>query len=67
MINRLLSDQIEGRKAFPEAEGIVWELQHKGNDVCSLAISEKWLTKNEFEKPEYECTIQVYQEQEEGE
>ena len=66
LINRLLSDQIEGQKPFPEAEGIVWELQNKGNHVYSLTISEKWLTKNEIEKQEYECTIQEYEEPEEG-
>ncbi len=66
LINRLLSDQVEGKKPFPEAEGIVWELQNKGNGVYEVTTSEKWLTKNDFEKPEYECTIQEYEEPEEG-
>lgn len=65
LINRLLSDQIEGHKAFPEAEGIVWDLQHKGDQVYSITISEKWLTKDEFTSPEYECTVAEFENQEE--
>ncbi|GAB1450969.1 hypothetical protein MASR2M47_10250 [Draconibacterium sp.] len=62
LINRLLSDQIEGREAFPEAEGIVWDLQNKGNHVYSITISEKWLTKTDFTNLEYECTVQPFEE-----
>ncbi len=65
LINRLLGDQVEGKKPFPEAEGIAWDLQHKGDGVYVITTSEKWLTKNDFEKPEYECTVQVYEEPEE--
>lgn len=66
LINRLLSDQVEGKKPFPEAEGIVWDFQNKGNGVYQVTTSEKWLTKNDFEKPEYECTIQTFEEEAEG-
>jgi hypothetical protein len=65
LLNRLLGDQLEGREPFPEAEGIVWDLQNKGNNTYSMTISEKWLTKNEFTKPEYECTVQPFEEQDE--
>jgi hypothetical protein len=65
LLNRLLSDQLEGREPFPEAEGIVWDLQNKGNNVYSITISEKWLTKNEFTNLEYECTVQPFEEQDE--
>ena len=63
LINRLLSDQLEGRTSFPEAEGIVWELQNKGNHVYSITISEKWLSKNDFTNLEYECTVQPFEDQ----
>lgn len=62
LINRLLGDQLEGRAPFHEAEGIVWKLQNKGNNVYSITISEKWLTKNEFTNLEYECTVQPFEE-----
>lgn len=62
LINRLLSDQIEGRTRFPEAEGIVWDLQNKGNNVYSITTSEKWLTKTDFTNLEYECTVQPFEE-----
>jgi len=62
LINRLLSDQLEGRVPFPEAEGIVWDLQNMGNNVYTMTISEKWLTRNEFSNMEYECTVQPFED-----
>lgn len=62
LLNRLLGDQLEGRAPFPEAEDIVWDLQSKGNNLYSMIISEKWLTKNEITKTEYECTVVPYEE-----
>ncbi|HSO87920.1 MAG TPA: hypothetical protein VLQ91_15300 [Draconibacterium sp.] len=67
LIKRLLSDQLEGRTSFPEAEGIVWDLQNKGNHVYSITISEKWLTKNDFTNLEYECTVQPFEDRKEEE
>ncbi|MDA3891091.1 MAG: hypothetical protein PF517_05430 [Salinivirgaceae bacterium] len=67
LMKRLLNDQLEGQKSFPEAEGIVWDLQKKGaHDYC-ITISEKWLTQNDFTKQEYECTVEPFvDENEEG-
>ncbi len=65
LINRLLSDQLEGRTSFPEADGIVWDLQNKGNHVYSMTTSEKWLTRNDFINQEYECTVQPFEEPDE--
>jgi len=61
LLNRLLSDQLEGRTSFPEAEGIVWNLQNEGDHAYSLTISEKWLTKDDFVNMEYECTVQPFE------
>ena len=65
LLNRLFSDQLEGRAPFPEAEGIVWDLQNKSDHLYSMTISEKWLTENEITAMEYECTVQPFEEQEE--
>jgi hypothetical protein len=59
---RLFGEQLEGKVAFPEAEGILWELNEKGNHQYEVIISEKWLTKDEIENTEYECTITPYEE-----
>lgn len=67
LLNRLFSDQLEGREPFPEAEGIVWDLQKKNDNAYSMNISEKWLTKDEFAKLEYECTVQPYENPDEEE
>ncbi len=67
LLNRLLKEQTEGKVAFPEAEGIVWELQNKGNYQYLTITSEKWLNKDDFEKREYECTVVPFiEESEEG-
>ncbi len=65
LLNRLLGDQLEGKAPFPEAEGIAWDLQNNGGNVYSLTISEKWLTKNEFTNLEYECTVSLFEEDDE--
>jgi hypothetical protein len=67
LLNRLLRDQLEGRTSFPEAEGIVWDLQNKGNHVYSMTTSEKWLSKNDFTNLEYECNIQPFEGKDEEE
>ena len=57
LINRLFSEQLGSDASFPEAEGIIWDLQKKGNFQYTLTASEKWFGKDDFEKTEYECTI----------
>jgi len=57
LINRLFSEQLGSDDSFPEAEGIIWDLQKKGNFQYTLTASEKWFGKDDFEKTEYECTI----------
>jgi hypothetical protein len=65
LLNRLFNDQLEGKAPFPEAEGIVWNLQKKNENVYSMIISEKWLTPDEFTNLEYECTVMPYEAPEE--
>ncbi|HKK59939.1 MAG TPA: hypothetical protein VJ937_10705 [Salinivirga sp.] len=59
---RLFGDQLESKVAFPEADAIVWDLNEKGDDQYEVVISEKWLTQDEIEKTEYECTVTLYDE-----
>ncbi len=61
---RLFGDQLENKVAFPEADAIIWELKENGNDQYEVIISEKWLTQDEIEKTEYECTVTLYDENE---
>lgn len=65
LLKRLFSDQLEGRAPFPEAEGIVWDLEKKGDNTYTVTISEKWLAKNDFINHEYECTVQPFEDQDE--
>jgi hypothetical protein len=67
LIKRLMPDQLEGRTSFPEAEGIVWDLQNNEDHIYSITISEKWLTKTDFTDLEYECTVEPFEDPEEDE
>jgi hypothetical protein len=57
LINRLFKEQLESDTPFPEAEGIIWDLQPKGNGVYRMTTSEKWLSKEDFTNLEYECIV----------
>ncbi len=57
LIVRLFGDQLESDAPFPEAEGIVWELEDKGSGVYILTTSEKWLSQDDVSNLEYECEV----------
>ena len=57
LINRLFKDQLEGKVLFPEAEGILWDLQNKGNAQYVVTTSEKWLNKEDFTNLEFKCDV----------
>ena len=65
LINRLFKEQLDGNALFPEAEGILWYLQNKGNSQYIMTTSEKWLNKDDFENMEYECTVNAFKEESE--
>lgn len=64
LLLRLFGDQLEGKAPFPEADGIVWELNDKGSGQYEMILSEKWLTKDEVVKTEFECDVMPYDENE---
>ncbi len=57
LIIRLFKEQLEGKAQFPEAEGILWNLESKGNDQFRVTTSEKWLKKEDFTNLEFECDV----------
>ncbi len=62
LLKRLLSDQLEGKVAFPEAEGIVWELKNKGSNQYTMITSGKWLKEKDFTMQEFESEANPYEE-----
>jgi hypothetical protein len=62
LLLRLFGDQLEGKVSFPEADGIVWVLNDKGNGQYEMITSEKWLTKDEVVKTEFESEVVMYEE-----
>lgn len=57
LINRLFKDQLDGNAAFPEAEGIIWDLQHKSGDQYVMTTSERWLSEEDFANLEFESVV----------
>jgi len=57
LIIRLFKEQLEGKALFPEAEGILWNLESKGNAQYRVTTSEKWLKKEDFTNLEFECDV----------
>lgn len=67
LIIRLFKEQLEGNASFEEAEGIIWDLQAKGNGQYLVTTSEKWLTKEDIKNFEFECTVIPFAEKVEKE
>ena len=57
LIIRLFKDHLEGKVAFPEAEGILWDLENQGNAQYIVTTSEKWLNKEDFKNLEFESNV----------
>ncbi|HEY3390758.1 MAG TPA: hypothetical protein VGK38_14365 [Prolixibacteraceae bacterium] len=60
LINRLFKDQLEGKVPFPEAEGILWDLEKQGEFQYLVTTSEKWLNKEDFVNMEFECSVTAF-------
>jgi len=63
LLNRLLKEQMDGNAPFPEAEGIIWDLQRPDNSLYRITTSEKWLKNDDFENLEFESEIIPFIEQ----
>ncbi len=63
LIHRLFDEQLAGKVAFPEADGIVWDLQSKGNAQYVLTTSEKWIGRDDFSEMEFEADVIPYEEE----
>lgn len=65
LLKRLLKEQLDGAVPFPEAEGIIWDLQSSGNSQYRITTSEKWLKNDDFENMEFESEINPFIEPDE--
>tara|TARA_R110002033_G_scaffold141955_2_gene180438 strand:+ start:399 stop:1103 length:705 start_codon:yes stop_codon:yes gene_type:complete len=63
LIKRLFEDQMTQNIAFPEAEGIVWELNTVDNKNYTLVTSENWLNKEDFKQFEFESVLEEIEEE----
>lgn len=63
LIKRLFEDQMSQNVPFPEAEGIVWELNTADNKNYTLVTSENWLNKEDLTHFEFESVLEEIEEE----
>lgn len=63
LLHRLFEEQLEGKAAFPEADGIIWNLQSQGNATYVITTSEKWIKKDDFKEMQFEATVTPFEEE----
>jgi len=63
LLHRLFEEQLEGKVTFPEADGIIWNLQSKGNATYQITTSEKWIKKDDFKEMQFEATVTPFEEE----
>jgi hypothetical protein len=59
ILKRLFGAQMDENVAFPEAEGIVWELKSKDNSNFNIIASENFLKDADFPELEFEGNFEV--------
>lgn len=64
ILKRLFSEQMDENAAFPEAEGIVWELKTKDNSNFNIITSENLLKDADFPALEFEGSFEIAQDNE---
>lgn len=63
LIKRLFDDQMSQNIPFPEAEGIIWELNTKDNVNYSLVTSENWINNEDIIASEFEGILEEIEEE----
>jgi hypothetical protein len=58
LIKRLFEDQMTQNIPFPEAEGIIWELNTADNINFSLVTSENWINNEDITASEFESLLE---------
>ena len=65
LIKRLFDDQMSQNIPFPDAEGIIWELNTEDNLNYTLVTSENWLNNEDFISSDFEGILEEVEEDEE--
>lgn len=58
LIKRLFDEQMTQNIPFPEAEGIVWELNTNDNVNFTLVTSENWINNEDLITSEFESVLE---------
>ena len=64
LIKRLFSDHLEGKVKFEEADSIIWDLSHKGDNQYQMITSEYWMARDEFLEAEFDAEVIAFEEEE---
>jgi hypothetical protein len=58
LIKRLFDDQMSQNIPFPEAEGIVWELNTDDNVNYTVVTSENWINNEDLISSDFESELE---------
>ncbi len=59
IVKRLFEDQINGNADFPEAENIIWDLQHPEENRYRITTSGNLIKKDDIVSSEWESKIEI--------
>lgn len=59
IIKRLFSEQLEDGNDFPEAEHILWQLNHQGDGKVRVVTSDYWISREDFSEAEYRAKLEI--------
>lgn len=65
LLKRMFHDHLDGKQAFLEAEDIIWQLKHVGEDEYQMITSDYWLNKEDFGTFEFEGEYHEFKMEEE--
>ena len=60
--NRLFGHQFKAEEEFDEANHVIWDLKKKGENY-KMITSEYWMSKDEFLTDEFDCAIELFEEE----
>ena len=63
LIKRLFDDQMAQNIPFPEADGIIWEINTTDNVNYELVTSENWLSNEDFIASEFEGVLEEIEQE----
>ena len=62
LIQRLFTDELQGKTKFIEAKNIIWEFTEIGKNTFRIITSDYWMSKADFESLDFEANVMAFEE-----